>query len=145
MSTWFDNHCHLGVDAAEVVERARVGGVVGMVTVGCDLDDSRAAIATASAHDDVWATAGIHPHEASHGIEGLADVMLKVTGYVMLFAPVSVRHARHAVMRTGRGALETQTRVAAGLVPAAARLEPRLRLVPGCWLVRIYIYIYDIC
>lgn len=75
MSTWFDNHCHLGVDAAEVVERARVGGVVGMVTVGCDLDDSRAAIATASAHDDVWATAGIHPHEASHGIEGLADLL----------------------------------------------------------------------
>ena len=75
MSTWFDNHCHLGVDAGEVVARARAGGVVGMVTVGCDLDDSRAAIVTASAHDDVWATAGVHPHEASHGVEGLADLL----------------------------------------------------------------------
>ncbi len=75
MSTWFDNHCHLGADAGEVVDRARAGGVVGMVTVGCDLDDSRAAIVTASAHDDVWATAGVHPHEASHGVEGLADLL----------------------------------------------------------------------
>ncbi|MDG1465146.1 MAG: TatD family hydrolase [Acidimicrobiales bacterium] len=75
MSTWFDNHCHLGADAGEVVARARAGGVVGMVTVGCDLDDSRAAIVTASAHDDVWATAGVHPHEASHGVEGLADLL----------------------------------------------------------------------
>jgi len=75
MSTWFDNHCHLGADAGEVVARARAGGVVGMITVGCDLDDSRAAIVTASAHDDVWATAGVHPHEASHGVEGLADLL----------------------------------------------------------------------
>ena len=75
MSTWFDNHCHLGADAGEVVARARAGGVVGMVTVGCDLDDSRAAIVTASAHDDVWATAGVHPHEASYGVEGLADLL----------------------------------------------------------------------
>ena len=75
MSTWFDNHCHLGADAGEVVARARAGGVVGMVTVGCDLDDSRAAIVTASAHDDVWATAGVHPHEASHGVDGLADLL----------------------------------------------------------------------
>ena len=75
MSTWFDNHCHLGADAGEVVGRARAGGVVGMVTVGCDLDDSRAAIVTASAHDDVWATAGVHPHEASYGVEGLADLL----------------------------------------------------------------------
>jgi TatD DNase family protein len=43
--------------------------------VGCDLDDSRAAIVTASAHDDVWATAGVHPHEASYGVEGLADLL----------------------------------------------------------------------
>mgnify|MGYP001578665750 CR=1 FL=1 len=75
MMAWFDNHCHLGDDADEMVARARAGGVVGMVTVGCDLADSRAAIVRASAHDDVWATAGVHPHEASHGVEGLADLL----------------------------------------------------------------------
>ena len=51
MTAWFDNHCHLGPDASEVVARAREAGVVGMVTVGCDLEDSRAALATASAYD----------------------------------------------------------------------------------------------
>ena len=73
--SWFDNHCHLGDDADEVVARARAGGVVGMVTVGCDLADSRAAVATASRHDDVWATAGVHPHEASGGVDGLVDLL----------------------------------------------------------------------
>jgi TatD DNase family protein len=72
---WFDNHCHLGADAPEVVARAREAGVVGMVTVGCDLEDSRAALATAEAFEDVWATAGVHPHEASNGVEGLADLL----------------------------------------------------------------------
>jgi TatD DNase family protein len=73
--SWFDSHCHLGADADEVVARARSGGVVGMVTVGCDLVDSRVAIATASAHDDVWATAGVHPHEAKDGVVGLVDLL----------------------------------------------------------------------
>ncbi len=72
---WFDNHCHLGTDADEVVARALAGGVVGMVTVGCDLADSRAAVATALAHRAVWATAGVHPHEASAGVAGLADLL----------------------------------------------------------------------
>jgi len=83
---WFDNHCHLdlaragrdgrgGDEPANVLARARAAGVVGMVTVGCDLDDSRVAIATAAAHDDVWATAGVHPHEARHGVDGLEDLL----------------------------------------------------------------------
>ena len=83
---WFDNHCHLdlarrgrddqdGCETEEVLARARAAGVVGMVTVGCDLDDSRNAIANAGAHEDVWATAGVHPHEARHGIDGLDDLL----------------------------------------------------------------------
>ncbi len=87
---WFDNHCHLdlaraGRDGqpsdgpsdgpADVLARARAAGVVGMVTVGCDLDDSRSAIATAATHDDVWATAGVHPHEARHGVDGLEELL----------------------------------------------------------------------
>ena len=75
MALWFDNHCHLGDDADEVVARARASGVIGMVTVGCDLADSRAAVATASRHDGVWATAGVHPHEASGGVDGLVGLL----------------------------------------------------------------------
>ena len=35
-----------------------------MVTVGCDVADSGAAIAAARSHAGVWATAGVHPHDA---------------------------------------------------------------------------------
>ena len=46
-----------------------------MVTVGCDVADSRAAIETARAHAGVCATAGVHPHEASGGVDGLEALL----------------------------------------------------------------------
>jgi len=36
---------------------------------------SAAALELASALDGVWATAGVHPHEARHGVDGLADLL----------------------------------------------------------------------
>jgi TatD DNase family protein len=78
---WTDDHCHLHFgepDAPaihELVDGARAAGVERMVTVGCDVADSQAAVAVARAHAGVVATAGVHPHEAQHGIEGLADLL----------------------------------------------------------------------
>jgi len=78
---WTDNHCHLHfreADAAAVthaIATARDAGVERFVTVGCDVADSRAAIDVARAHDGVFATAGVHPHEAEHGIEGLEELL----------------------------------------------------------------------
>jgi TatD DNase family protein len=69
---WDDSHCHLDPDtAAERVAEARAAGVDRIVNVGTDVDDSRTAIETAQRLDDVWATAGVHPHEASRGLGGL--------------------------------------------------------------------------
>ena len=81
MSRWIDDHCHLHFSGAsdeivaEVVEAAFAGGVDRMITVGCDVVDSRAAIAVAGRHDGVWATAGVHPHEARHGLDGLEALL----------------------------------------------------------------------
>ncbi|HJO79058.1 MAG: TatD family hydrolase [Acidimicrobiales bacterium] len=72
---WLDNHCHLGPDAEAVLARARSSGVLGFVNVGTDLENSYAAIKVARSHPDVWATAGIHPHEARKGITGLAELL----------------------------------------------------------------------
>jgi TatD DNase family protein len=78
---WTDDHCHVhhrGAPADQVraaVLDARSAGVERLVTVGCDLADSQAAIAAATAHPDVFATAGVHPHEASGGIEGLEGLL----------------------------------------------------------------------
>lgn len=75
----FDSHCHVhdermpgGVDGA--VATARDAGVTTMVTVGCDRATSLAAIEAADVHADVWATVGLHPHEAVHGVDSITDL-----------------------------------------------------------------------
>lgn len=74
---WTDSHCHLTDERLGVgaIERARDVGVGRLVTVGCDVADSAAALGLALLHEDVWATAGVHPHEASRGTEGLVDLL----------------------------------------------------------------------
>lgn len=76
----FDSHCHVhddrmpgGTDGA--VAAANAVGVTAMVTVGCDRATSLAAIEVAGRHDDVWATVGLHPHEAVHGVDSVADLL----------------------------------------------------------------------
>ena len=71
---WTDNHCHLPDDLAAA--RAQVAdavdaGVTRIVTVGTTLAHSQAAIAVAQSVDGVWATAGVHPHDATDTIVGL--------------------------------------------------------------------------
>jgi TatD DNase family protein len=77
---FFDSHCHVhddrmpgGTDTA--VQAARDAGVTGMVTVGCDRPTSLAAIDVASRHADVWATVGLHPHDAVQGVDTIADLV----------------------------------------------------------------------
>ena len=78
--TWFDSHCHVhdarmpgGTDAA--VAEAAAAGVSGMITVGCDRETSQAAIAVAAAHTNVWATVGLHPHDAVNGVDSIVDLL----------------------------------------------------------------------
>jgi TatD DNase family protein len=75
---WTDDHCHLpdDVEAARAeVSEAADAGVTRMVTVGTTVEHSRAAIAVAHALDGVWATAGVHPHDAKDGTEGLEALL----------------------------------------------------------------------
>ena len=64
-----DTHCHLvssqlAPDLQEVLERAAQAGVDGMITVATGPGDTLEGLAVAKAHDHVWCSAGIHPHEA---------------------------------------------------------------------------------
>jgi TatD DNase family protein len=76
---WIDDHCHLDLDpvvAAEQVTVAAAAGVERLITVGCDVEQSRAYLATARRHPGVvWATAGVHPHDARQGIDGLEALL----------------------------------------------------------------------
>ena len=75
-----DTHCQVsyedipgGADAALVA--AREAGVKRMITIGTDVATSRAAIDLAAKHNDVWATVGLHPHDAKHGLDGLHELI----------------------------------------------------------------------
>jgi TatD DNase family protein len=45
------------------------------VVVGTDAESSSTAIELAAAHEGVWATVGVHPHDARHGIGTIPDLL----------------------------------------------------------------------
>lgn len=64
-----DSHCHLEYeglveDRAGVLARARAAGIGGFLNISTRQREWAAVIATAAAEPDVWASVGIHPHEA---------------------------------------------------------------------------------
>jgi len=72
----FDSHAHLAApellaEGESVLERAREAGLVGVVAVGAGYgaEGQRGAVELAERHPDVWATAGVHPHDASQWCE----------------------------------------------------------------------------
>jgi TatD DNase family protein len=71
---WTDSHCHVDGDA---VEPARLAGVTRMVVVGTDASWSAVAIEVARAHDGVWATVGLHPHDALKGVDSIAPLLVE--------------------------------------------------------------------
>ncbi|MCU0311314.1 MAG: TatD family hydrolase [Acidimicrobiales bacterium] len=74
---WTDDHCHLDHDgdASAAVADARAAGVLRLVDVGTDLASSRRALETARTVEGVWATAGLHPHDATAGLDGIEDLL----------------------------------------------------------------------
>lgn len=65
-----DTHCHLDMDdyagnLDEVIHSAAGNGVKQIITIGIDLASSDAAVALARRYTDVWATVGMHPHNAA--------------------------------------------------------------------------------
>lgn len=78
--TWVDSHCHVHDEripdgTAGAVAAAHRAGVTALVTVGCDRPTSLAAIAAADAHDGVYATVGLHPHDAKDGVDTILDLL----------------------------------------------------------------------
>lgn len=74
---WFDQHCHipLGEDGERWYSEAQAAGVGRMVTVGTSIESSLEAIRVATDLDGVWATAGVHPHDSSDGLDGIAGLL----------------------------------------------------------------------
>lgn len=75
----FDTHAHIHDAAFEadrdaVIRRAKAAGIERIVTVGCDVDDSRRAIVDAQRYG-ISAAVGVHPHEAKGAPEDVAVLL----------------------------------------------------------------------
>ena len=101
---WIDSHCHLkdqyrpvGTTVLDALGEAVAAGVAGVICVGTDAETSRQAVrlvrdvATAkkdAANSDggplgdfgVWATMGLHPHEATHGVDDVERALVDALG-----------------------------------------------------------------
>ena len=78
--TLIDSHCHLeyeglAEDQPGVLERARAAGVTGFLNISTRRSEWKRVVGTAEREPDVWASVGIHPHEADqHADLGAADL-----------------------------------------------------------------------
>ena len=83
-----DTHCHIhfpdySLDPHQVINDASHDGVNKLICVGCTLSDSQAGIKFASDYENVWASIGLHPHEAkdyvnnNHALQQFRDLANK--------------------------------------------------------------------
>ena len=72
-----DTHCHLDMleDLDGALERMRAVGVERAVTIGVDRASSEWAARAARTHADVWATVGLHPHDAKDQSEAVMKML----------------------------------------------------------------------
>lgn len=82
-----DSHCHIDgeqfdADRDEVVRRAREAGVEAMLNVGTGdprTDDFRRAVAVAEKYDIVYASVGVHPHDAKLYDDAAEEHLIELT------------------------------------------------------------------
>jgi TatD DNase family protein len=78
-----DTHAHLDSgqfkqDREEVIARAREHGIGHIITVGCDIDSSRASLEIARTHPDIYASVGIHPHDADQADDAGLEILRRL-------------------------------------------------------------------
>jgi TatD DNase family protein len=115
---WADSHCHIpyeGVGAA-AIETARAAGVTRIITVGTSAAESAAGVEVARRHDGVWATVGLHPHEAVEGVEGVSRLLADPDPVVVAVGECGLDyHYDHSPRPVQRQAFAAQIRLAAEL------------------------------
>ncbi|NCV75572.1 hypothetical protein EBW23_06525 [bacterium] len=95
---WVDTHCHVyeetipgGADGA--LQAARDAGVTTMIVIGTDATTTQQAIAIAALHSDVYATVGLHPHDAKLGLDTVLPLKLLVSENAVLTFTTTIRIA----------------------------------------------------
>lgn len=81
---FFDSHCHLddssySKDFSLMLERAEKAGVSGIMTVGVTERSSEICVHLAEQHDGIFASVGIHPHDANECSEDVLRYLEKLS------------------------------------------------------------------
>ncbi len=81
----FDSHCHLDDrtfrgDRTEVLEKMAAAGVLGAMTVGITRSSSEKGVKLAKAHPNLFASVGVHPHDAKSCSESTLSYLKELAG-----------------------------------------------------------------
>jgi TatD DNase family protein len=117
----FDSHAHIdfadfGGEVDAVLERARAAGLVGVIAIGAGRGlEAAAAVDLAARFPDVWATVGIHPHDASCADAAALDVLRRLAARPRVVALGEIGldyHYDHSPRPKQREAFAAQIRLA---------------------------------
>jgi len=86
-----DSHCHLNYeglvdDQPAVLERARAAGIGAFLNISTRQREWNAVVATAECEPDVWASIGIHPHEAEQHADLGEGALLEAAAHPRVIA-----------------------------------------------------------
>jgi len=80
-----DTHCHLDFpefdpDRDAVIQRAKEEGVSHIINIGSSLEGSKASLELSRKYDFIYATVGIHPHDADRFNEKIKSEIRELAG-----------------------------------------------------------------
>ena len=86
-----DSHCHLEYPGlverrAEALAAARARGVAGFLNISTRQSEWAAIVATATREPDVWASIGVHPHEADAHPDLCAAALVEASAHPRVIA-----------------------------------------------------------
>ena len=89
--TLIDSHCHLNYEGLverqdEVLDAARARGVAGFLNISTRQREWGDILATAERNPDVWASVGVHPHEADAHPDLGAAALVEASGHRKVIA-----------------------------------------------------------
>ena len=104
-----DAHCHLyyddlANDIENVLHRANEAGVSRLVCVGTNIEDSKKCLSITENNDDIFASSGVHPHDAKDATEGYTDEIYELMEYESMIAigEIGYRHGICWIFSIGR-------------------------------------------
>ncbi len=113
-----DTHCHIHeaeypYDGGEVLARAHTAGVGKLICVGTNNETSVEAVAFAKNHENVWASVGAHPHDATDGFEAAMRLASEENPKLVAIGEIGLDYFyTHSPRETQIAALEAQLQVA---------------------------------